>query len=128
MKKETKTCNARFWICYHGDWVKLTLEPGTQLAFGHSEPHEEGYSGESHTYSFDAFTVVRESYYHGRDCDGRHSETYVDVAYLAQLKDNPCREQNETTGQWQAKPGMYYPNWQKEKSERYDQYAEAAGY
>lgn len=116
------TMSARFWIRYNGDFVKLTLKPGEEASFGYVEEHEEGYSGQHFTYSFDAFEVTRLTYYWGKDCDGCHSNTYEDYAPLAQLKDN------QYIGTDGTPLSIYHPNWHSKEERIYDQYAEAAGY
>ena len=127
MKKE-KPINARFWIFWNGDYVKLTLKPDTEVTFGYSQTHDEGYCAVHETYSYDGITVDCESHSSGRDCDGRHSSTSNDHAKVSELKVNPCLRYDYNTGAMTVIPGMLRPNWQAGRTRCYDQYAEAAGY
>ncbi len=124
MKSQKKTMNARIWILWNNDWVKVTLEPGDELHCGYSKAHEEGFSARYMTLSFDGFTVERELHNRDRDCDGYWCQTYTDHASLANLKTG--RECLSTD--FETIPGMRQPDWQPGESSHYDQFAEAAGY
>lgn len=133
MKKEEsklsneKPINARFWIFWNGDFVKLTLAPGSEVSFGYSQTHEEGFAAVHETYSYDGISVECETYSVGRDCDGRHSSTSTSFADVCSLKAKPCFTFADD-GTMRMIPGIMRPNWHSGKSRCYDQYAEASGY
>lgn len=124
MKNEKKTMNARIWILWNSDWVKVTLKPGDELHCGHSASHEEGFSAQYLSLSFDGFEVTREDHSRGRDCDGYTEDTSNSYAKLAQLKTGWLCLGDDM----KPIPGMRQPDWQRGESSRYDQFAEAAGY
>jgi len=109
--------NARFWVWIDG-WVKLTLRPGEFLSWGRSEPTEEGHRSESiewHAYS-DGSGVAREYYTYERDCDGPWERQGADYCKISRLDAVATHD------------GIARPDWQEERSEQRDHYAEAMGY
>lgn len=117
--------NARFWIRWDGDFVKLTLKPGDDVELHCSGSHEEGWWSCYEEYSYHDGVVTRTSIRDGRDCDGRLSDTCIlecsvdRLNYLAPYRDEAdyCPE-----------PGAKLPDWDEVRSRKRDYYAEAAGY
>ncbi len=127
--------NARFWIYYKGDCVKITLRPGQMLDVYEGGKTDEGFSHTwTHYHHIDGTElasgiVERITHNQARDCDGRHNSTLSDFAYRQNLAQGP-----------RGKPGHYlssdwipvdvvYPYWQEsEPAEVRDEFAEAAGY
>ena len=107
--------NARFWVWINDSPVKLTMIPGQAFSWFRRCPTEEGWSSELHTYEFDGSAVSRVLVYDGRDCDGRLTRSYRDVASVDSLMmiNVDC---------------IYYPLWEDGTSEVYDEYAQAANY
>lgn len=108
--------NARFWV-YANEPTKITLKPGQELSWGRYAPHEEGWSSESQTWSYDGEYVEHEWCDDGRDCDGRLTRSGERLAHRTKL----AEEYNEYAG-------VRYPAWGDAASRQYDEYAEAAGY
>ena len=120
------TMSARFWIRWNGDWCKITLMPGEDIDLYRSEKTDEGWKSEHRNYSFDGVEIVWDSRVSERDCDGLTSRDDIQVALLAQLKDELCYNLADD-GSWIELP-FRRPTWQEESVRQYDQYAEAAGY
>lgn len=109
--------NARFWIWWNDDWVKLTLRPGQSVSMFTGGPTDEGFACESQEYSFDADVVECAITTWGRDCDGRHEWLGDSSCHVTRLKDREADEH-----------GPARPEWERGHSRQYDQYAEMAGY
>lgn len=62
--------NARFWVYWNYDWVKLTLAPGQVLQLYDGGSTEEGYWFLEELFEHDGDTVVRTTRSGGSDCDG----------------------------------------------------------
>ena len=108
--------NARFWVWWAGDAVKITLRPGRTLRASRSWRHEEGWSSESETWEYFGDDILRESLTDGRDCDGRLStecQCSVPITKLADL--GPF-------------DGVMLPAWERESAGQRDYSAEAMGY
>jgi hypothetical protein len=112
--------NARFWIRWNGDWVKLTLEPGQQIALAKWRDTDEGWSDHFRCYRHDGDAVACEIIDRSRDCDGVHEETRELACPLADLKANIGDDGDE------GRPPL--PAWNLESTRCRDQFAEAAGY
>ena len=50
--------NARFWIWWNGDWVKITLRPGQSIAMRCGGATDEGFNVESSGYEHDGDRVT----------------------------------------------------------------------
>lgn len=105
--------NARFWIWWNDDWVKLTLEPNTTLQLYDAHETDEGYSFQSEFFEHDGDTLIRESTSGGRDCDGPIEYHDVSECHLSTL--DTCAEPQ-------------CPPWQRVKAWQRDTYAEQMGY
>ena len=111
--------NARFWIFYNGDHVKLTLEPGQTVSFGQGGPDDEGwhYYGETIELSCDGAELALSWVSDGADCDGRLTRGGDLIASADPADFIPCYEFDGRRPDWQDADA-----WQR------DQYAEAMGY
>jgi len=115
--------NARFWVWANGGPVKLTLRPGQVLRHAEGGPNEEGYSIQRTTWELapDEPVVYRDWSSEARDCDGVCNIHGSDSCPIGNLNDN------EAAYEWTGK--LAFPNWgEREATEVYDQYAQAAGY
>ncbi len=108
--------NARFWIMWNGDWVKITLRPGQSISMCAGRNHEEGFSCEAEVYSFDCDVVECAITSWGRDCDGRYDVHMNYHCHVTQLKAHDMDD------------GTIRPQWERGHCEQYDQFAEMAGY
>lgn len=113
--------NAKFWAYHKGDWVKLTLKPGQEIAVHSFFWTDEGSKEEYSTYCYDPDNDCIWSTYDSseRDCDGRHSYHSDVMCPLSELKASPADEQ------W-GSPAT--PEWRKVSAHQRDYYAEAMGY
>ena len=110
--------NARFWIWWNDDWIKITLfAGGPKITLFAGGPNEEGYSYESLTYTNNGSHVIREYDVEARDCDGPLYTNQVDCVSLDNLK---SVEEDEH--------GPARPAWKRLSSAQRDIYAEMAGY
>lgn len=117
--------NARFWTFENGDYVKITLSPGQELSWGKRWSHEEGWSSEFTTWSYEQGHVIQESGTDGVDCDGRLSTWHVTYCKVEDLKTR------EAWRGWDDRlqgPGLPVPAWSDSKSSQRDYSAEAMGY
>lgn len=110
--------NARFWIYWNGDYVKLTLKPGRDIHLWHSQLTDEGFSSVQETYFHGGNEVVSTIVHESRDCDGRHSYYWRGYCPLSELQ---ARDQHEYCL-------VRMPNWEKEASSQRDQFAELSNY
>jgi hypothetical protein len=108
---------ARFWI-FTVSPVRIKINKGQTLSHYRGWRHEEGWSSESHTFSFDGEVVTSEYGTDGRDCDGRLSTSGESHCAVADLQ----------SGYFDESEGIHYPDWQRGKQSQRDEYAEAAGY
>ena len=107
----------RFWEYHNGDFVKLSLKDGQSLEHYSGGSTDEGWSSEYCKWSRDGDRLYRKTVTDGRDCDGRLTHSYSDVAKVGDLV--PCYSQEH----------LSRPNWgQDEPTSIYDEYAVAAGY
>jgi hypothetical protein len=87
--KRQQPPNARFWEFHRGGWVKITLKPDQALRHYFSEPHDEGYSYERVSWTYDAFYsppgVTRDWTNGGSDCDGPISRSGQDFCPTDEL-------------------------------------------
>ena len=115
--------NARFWVYWAGDWVKLTLAPGEQCAFEERHATDEGWSAEYHEYGYDDNDLAVESMVvrDGVDCDGRMVTRWVGMCPVSRLRAVPA-ERDE----YGDRPDR--PDWQRLDGGVRDYTAEAAGY
>lgn len=112
--------NARFWIRWNRDWVKLTLAPGQTITLRDGGPTDEGWSYTAHTYtraSEDLADVECSITHEASDCDGRTSDYRDYVCAFENLKANDAADD--------APPR---PEWDLASHRCRDQFAEAAGY
>ena len=126
--------NARFWIFWKGDWVKITLKPEQTITIHEFSHTDEGWSSTCETYLYDGederviCSIANES----RDCDGKHghySDYHCPVGELASLEREEITEW--TVGGEMVGTGVFRPsrpNWQELTASQYDQYAETMGY
>lgn len=110
------TRNARFWIFVHGSDVKITLRPGDEVQYSHSQDTDEGWRRESRVYTFDGVFVRNESHSRERDCDGLMEHFGEYLCHVDNLKDGPNID------------GIGFPAWEKERESQRDHSAERAGY
>ena len=124
--------NARFWAYVNGSPVKITLKPGQSLEWYSSRSHDEGWSGEGHTWEYDDCDglIVDSMIHEGADCDGRHGDTrsYHCDLFLLQHGSEPggldyCDKLSRPA--WN---GVVWPKWELAGSRAYDQYAESMNY
>ena len=126
--------------------VVLDIKPGQTIRHKRWEPHEEGYDAECVTYEACDEGVTRTWASWGKDCDGEIGSESVHFCPWSEMK---AKTHQTVTSKWirwtETDPdgtvhtGLEYgpvrseddpgwPNWQKESSEHYDQYAQAMGY
>lgn len=115
--------NARFWIWWNGDWVKITLNPDQELEFYQKWPTDEGWSSEWAKYEYDEqeMAIISESGTDGVDCDGRSSTHWKGSCGLLALSALP--EETDQYGWCPARPA-----WEAGSRSQRDYTAEAAGY
>lgn len=114
MKKKPR--NARFWIWWNQDWVKLTLKEGQDLHLFESQVEDEGWSSFSVQYTHKGDFVEMQYMSDGIDCDGRLQRGGTSVCDLGQLASR------EMVG------GTMAPQWIKAEEHQRDFQAERAGY
>ena len=102
--------------------VRITIKAGQTLTHEHWARTDEGWSSESHTWTFDGEHLTRSWCTDGRDCDGCLRHTGEDIAIdIAKFED--C------TGATFNGKVIHYPEWQETTPDRvYDEYAQAANY
>ncbi len=115
--------NAKFWVYWNGDWVKLKLKPDQGVTARSFQWTDEGFSETIEEYYYNSERNVIESTTHNRarDCDGPidyHSRYYCNVNELM------YHEEGEDEFGWNPPR----PKWEKTKSWQRDYYAEAMGY
>lgn len=108
--------NARFWIRYNCDWVKLTIQPGKSVQFGFSRPTEEGYHSESWRFDHDYNDVTRSIESNSSDCDGPLDTFTKYRAKIDELADD------------MSMSGVRFPLWEKVNASQRDHFAERMGY
>ena len=107
--------NARFWMYWNHDFVKITMRQGQTIHLHTSEPTEEGYHFDERFFDFDGYHVFQEYHYGGRDCDGVTTYTGERTATLETLGD--------------THPDFFgYPEWEEGRCEVYDQFARMMNY
>jgi hypothetical protein len=109
--------NARFWVIWNADLVKLTLAPGQRLSLFHAERHEEGWHCIRKSFEHTGEAILQEIHNDGTDCDGRLTYSSTSACPLAELGafvSDCCKEP--------------LPRWTVLESEQRDFSAEAAGY
>lgn len=109
--------NAKLWIWWNDDAVKLTLSKDQSIELVRYERTDEGYSKREEKYTFDGEYVLLEGLDSGRDCDGYIERNYELKAHIDSLQDI-----NHFVD------GIKYPHWEKVSEGIYDQQAQAAGY
>lgn len=107
---------AKFWIWKNDGWVKLKLEEGQKVRHFSGFAHEEGWSSTTETFWFDGRKVWSHVVNDGRDCDGRL--TTEDLFF--------CRSYDLQDVEVEGRPPT--PRWHRERSEVYDEYAQAMGF
>lgn len=110
--------NARFWVWWRQDWVKITLRPGETLCAGYGGQCDEGWSRFSEQWSHTGLRVEREWVSEGQDCDGRSAQYGEDFAMLDEL---------DAVGRGEFEE-MLAPRWQDSQTSQRDEFAELAGY
>jgi len=117
--------NARFWSYINGAFVKITLKPDQKMTWHMWEPTDEGFTAEIVTWENDTYlnAVVRDVQTNGSDCDGQHGYYQTDVCSINKLSSRSVSFDDDET----FRP-KFVPEWQKQSSEVYDQFAQAAGY
>jgi hypothetical protein len=115
--------NARFWVWWNGDWVKLTLEPGGVCEFGMSHATDEGWAAEYQKYEYDDEAMVVRSTMvdDGVDCDGRLTR---EAEYTCSL--HLLLSMSSDMDEYGWRPDR--PEWQKGHACQRDYEAEKAGY
>jgi hypothetical protein len=108
--------NARFWVWYGGDWVKLTLRPGDRREVTGGVSTDEGYSCMSEVYEHLGDRVRSELSQWGRDCDGRYEYSSDAECPITELR---AREGHD---------GTPIPEWRQVFAGQRDYTAEMAGY
>lgn len=109
--------NARFWVIWNADLVKLTLAPGQRLSLFHAERHEEGWNCSRKSFEHTGEAILQEIHDDGTDCDGRLTYSSTSVCPLAELAAFVTDYFEEPL-----------PRWTVLESEQRDFTAEAAGY
>jgi hypothetical protein len=109
--------NARFWVVWNTDLVKLTLAPGQRLELFQLQRHEEGWSSSGKSFEHTGEAILQEIHDDGTDCDGRLTYSSTSVCPLAELA--------AFVSDYFEEP---LPRWTVLESEQRDFNAEAAGY
>jgi len=108
---------ARFWI-YTVAPVRIKINAGQTLNYSRFSRHEEGWSSESGTFSFDGEVVTSEYGTDGRDCDGRMSTFGAARCAVSDLE----------AGYFDESEDIRYPEWTRGESGQRDYTAESMGY
>jgi hypothetical protein len=125
--------NARIWLWLNDGWVKLTVQPDQPLRHSTFCRHDEGWSAEYHTWTWDGETLVEECATDGRDCDGRLSTHSARLTTLAQFRACPAFAYFNPLDLrlpliQLPVPGMALPEWTEGERGQRDYAAEAMGY
>jgi len=124
--------NARFWTRLNGGHVKLTLQPGQRLAWGHVWRDDEGWSSEFSAWEWDGAVLTQESGTDGTDCDGRLSTSYDSFCPLDKLRARQACDHVDLG--WAQPiieipiPGVFYPEWTRGCQAQREYSAEAMNY
>lgn len=108
--------NARFWIHWNGDLVKLTMKPGDNIGLHCGGRTDEGYYSHYEEYEYDGQKVYCILDTDSVDCDGRFSTSKQFSCEYDDLRGGICVD------------GVARPFWVKERSSQRDYEAEKAGY
>jgi hypothetical protein len=125
--------NARIWLWLNDGWVKLTLQPDQPLNHAHSCHHDEGWSAEYFTWTWDGHVLVEEHATDGRDCDGRHSTHSTHSTTPDRFRAHPARRffnnlDPRLPDYEMPVPDIAVPEWTRGKCRQRDYSAEAMGY
>lgn len=107
--------NSRFWVIVHDSPVRLTLADGESLAWGFFEYTEEGWRSETLRFERDGDVIRQIAADGGRDCDGVIRITRESFCSLDRLASHVWGD-------------LLLPDWTRERSEVFDEYAQAMGY
>lgn len=110
------TPNARFWIHWNGDFVKITMSPGDNIGLHCGGMTDEGYYSHYEEYEYDGQRVYCILDTDSVDCDGRFSTSKAFSCEYDDLRGNLNIN------------GVATPLWVKERSSQRDYEAEKAGY
>ena len=103
--------NARFRQWINGDWVTITLVPGSELNWGYGGADEEGWHSISHSWLLEGGQINHSLVTDGCDCDGRLTNYRMS---MARIEDIAMPERD--------------PVWLSCEETQRDHQAEAAGY
>lgn len=115
----------RFWYYVNDGYTKLTLHPGQVLRLICGGAHEEGYSWQVDELRHVGTHIERISSSWGRDCDGRHENSTTSVCRPSDIASLPTWEESESLPH---DPSVRLPQWRREDSITFDEYAELSGY
>lgn len=128
-----KPRNARFWIWWNNDWVKITLRPGQEITLYCGGPTDEGYSHEWETFSHEGDRIECSTLVEASDCDGRLDRYGEWECPLDQLQGIPeeqltewCEVKCEYVPSGEVLPPR--PEWVTLSKGQRDYAAEAMGY
>jgi hypothetical protein len=112
---ENKMQDQVFHHFFNGRWIVIHLNESNNWTWEdrYHYNHDEGWSSLDERIYANDYGVFLDSHSDGRDCDGSHS-------YNATYCMNGLKETNI--------PGIFSPEWERTRSEVYDQYAQAANY
>jgi len=109
--------NARFWIYWNQNWVKLTLKPTQSVSLNDGRTTCEGFVDHNEVYTHEGDRVGCSITTISKDCDGVFHHYWDGFCELDSLKENPEDEN-----------GPARPYWTKESQSQRDLFAERCGY
>ena len=109
--------NARFWIFWNDDMIKVTLKPGQEINLATGGLCDEGFNRQHETYRLEGDYVTSSWLNEGRDCDGPHSQYGYVQCHVDQLQ-SKYNDYNK----------LNMPAWKKVSSGQRDIFAESMGY
>lgn len=112
-----KTKQIRFWHYHNGEAIRVKINAGQCLRHYSGGTTDEGWSSETHCWSFDGDTVTLEWASDGVDCDGRLSSYGESWFAVEDVAAGYCDDD-----------GFQFPAWQQGEHGQRDYSAEAAGY
>jgi hypothetical protein len=125
--------NARIWVWLNDGWVKLTLRPDQPLNHSHCCRHDEGWSAEYYTWTWNGEVLVEEYATDGRDCDGRLSTHSTHFTTPERFRVQPAyrffNNLDLRLPDYQIPiPEIAVPEWTRGQQRQRDYSAEAMGY
>lgn len=133
----------KFWFFWNDTFSKLKIKDGETITLYQYSRCCEGWSSYLVTFKREGNTLYRETTNDGRDCDGRLTQGWEDVAvypenfYSDDVSDgaySSCYQKvvGNTSCRCSSCKAQYYPgvrvSWQNADSYQRDEYAELAGY